>query len=111
MFKQILSDRNAISWLPEEFNSDQEVLNAIKDCYERLSENVLGDKVLKSLLGSLADYSLDGIFIRNDLQLTDISQKMFGNWGVIQNAIMQDIKHVAPARKHKESEEDYEKEL
>jgi hypothetical protein len=28
--------------------------------------------------------SLDGIFIRNDLQLTDISQKMFGNWGVIQ---------------------------
>ena len=66
LFKQILSDRNAISWLPEEFNSDQEVLNAIKDCYERLSENVLGDKVLKSLLGSLADYSLDGIFIRND---------------------------------------------
>ena len=75
LFKQILSDRNAISWLPEEFNGDQEVLNAIKDCYERLSENVLGDKVLKSLLGSLSDYSLDGIFIRNDLQLTDISQK------------------------------------
>lgn len=111
LFKQILSDRNAISWLPEEFNSDQEVLNAIKDCYERLSENVLGDKVLKSLLGSLADYSLDGIFIRNDMQLTDISQKMFGNWGVIQNAIMQNIKHVAPARKHKESEEDYEKRI
>lgn len=111
LFKQILSDRNAISWLPEEFNSDQEVLNAIKDCYERLAENVLGDKVLKSLLGSLADYSLDGIFIRNDLQLTDISQKMFGNWGVIQNAIMQNIKHVAPARKHKESEEDYEKRI
>lgn len=111
LFKQILSDRNAISWLPEEFNSDQEVLNAIKDCYERLSENVLGDKVLKSLLGSLADYSLDGIFIRNDLQLTDISQKMFGNWGVIQNAIMQNIKRIAPARKHKESEEDYEKRI
>lgn len=111
LFKQILSDRNAISWLPEEFNSDQEVLNAIKDCYERLAENVLGDKVLKSLLGSLADYSLDGIFIRNDLQLTDISQKMFGNWGVIQNAIMQNIKRVAPARKHKESEEDYEKRI
>ena len=111
LFKQILSDRNAISWLPEEFNSDQEVLNAIKDCYERLSENVLGDKVLKSLLGSLADYSLEGIFIRNDLQLTDVSQKMFGNWGVIQNAIMQNIKHVAPARKHKESEEEYEKRI
>lgn len=111
LFKQILSDRNAISWLPEEFNDDQEVLNAIKDCYERLSENVLGDKVLKSLLCSLGDYNLDGIFVRNDAQLTDISQKMFGDWGVIQNAIIQNIKNVAPARKRKESEEDYEKRI
>lgn len=111
LFKQILSDRNAISWLPEEFNSDQEVLDAIKDCYERLSENVLGDKVLKSLLCSLSDYNLNGIFVRNDLQLTDISQKMFGNWSVIQNAIMQNIKNIAPARKRKESEEDYEKRI
>ena len=111
LFKQILSDRNAISWLPEEFNSDQEVLDAIKDCYERLSENVLGDKVLKSLLCSLSDYDLNGIFVRNDLQLTDISQKTFGNWSVIQNAIMQNIKNVAPARKRKESEEDYEKRI
>ena len=111
LFKQILSDRNAISWLPEEFNSDQEVLDAIKDCYERLSENVLGDKVLKSLLCSLSDYDLNGIFVRNDLQLTDISQKKFGNWSVIQNAIMQNIKNVAPARKRKESEEDYEKRI
>lgn len=111
LFKQILSDRNAISWLPEEFNSDQEVLNAINDCYKRLSENVLGDKVLKSLLCSLSDYNLNGIFVRNDLQLTDISQKMFGNWSVIQDVIMQDIKNVAPARKRKESEEDYEKRI
>lgn len=111
LFKQILSDRNAISWLPEEFNNDQEVLNAIKDCYERLSENVLGDKVLKSLLCSLTDYNLDGIFVRNNVQLTDISQKMFGNWSVIQNAIMQYIKNVAPARKRKESEEEYEKRI
>ena len=111
LFKQILSDRNAISWLPEEFNSDQEVLDAIKDCYERLSENVLGDKVLKSLLCSLSDYDLNGIFVRNDLQLTDISQKTFGHWSVIQNAIMQNIKNVAPARKRKESEEDYEKRI
>lgn len=111
LFKQILSDRNAISWLPEEFNSDQDVLNAIDDCYKRLSENVLGDKVLKSLLCSLSDYNLNVIFVRNDLQLTDISQKMFGNWSVIQDAIMQNIKNVAPARKRKESEEDYEKRI
>lgn len=111
LFKQILSDRNAISWLPEEFHNDQEVLNAIKDCYERLSENVLGDKLLKDLLGSLSKYDANGIFLRNDLQLTDISQKMFGSWSVIQNAILADIKKVAPAQKKKEDNEAYEKRI
>lgn len=111
LFKQILSDRNAISWLPEEFDKDQDVLNAIKDCYVRLTANVLGDKVLKSLLDTLSDYNTDGIFIRNDLQLTDISQKMTGSWSYIPDAIKQDIKNVAPARKRKESEEDYEERI
>ena len=111
LFKQILSDRNAISWLPEEFDKDQDVLNAIKDCYIRLTDNVLGDNVLKTLLGTLQDYNTEGIFIRNDLQLTDISQKMVGSWSYIQDAIIQDIKTIAPARKRKESEEDYEKRI
>ena len=111
LFKQILSERNAISWLPEEFEKDQTVLDAIKDCYHRLSENVLGDHVLKQLLCSLDDYNTDGIFISNDLQLSDISQKIFGNWSVIQEAVSNDIKNVAPARKRKESEEDYEKRI
>lgn len=111
LFKQILSDRNAISWLPEEFDKDQDVLNAINDCYVHLTANVLGNKVLKSLLGTLSDYNTDGIFIRNDLQLTDVSQKMAGSWSYIQDAIRQDIKDVAPARKRKESEEDYEERI
>lgn len=111
LFKQILSDRNAISWLPEDFHDDQEVLNAIKDCYDRLSENVLGDKLLKNLLSSLSQYDANGIFLRNDLQLTDISQKMFGSWEVIKNAILADIKKVAPDQKKKEDNEAYEKRI
>ena len=111
LFKQILSDRNAISWLPEEFNDDQEALNAIKDCYTRLSENILGDKILKGLLCSLAEYDTKGIFLRNDLQLTDISQKMFGSWSVITSATKNDIKDIVPTKKRKESEEDYEKRI
>lgn len=111
LFKQILSDRNAISWLPEEFDKDQNVLNAIKDCYVRLTANVLGNNVLNSLLSSLSEYNTESIFIRNDIQLTNISQKMAGSWNYIQDAIKQDIKNVAPARKRKESEEDYEERI
>ena len=108
LFKQILSDRNAISWLPEEFDNDQEALNAIKDCYARLSENVLGEENLKRLLCSLSEYDTKGIFLRNDLQLASISKKMSGSWTDIPSAIKNDKKDGAPAKKRKESEEDYE---
>lgn len=111
LFKQILSDKESLSWLPEKFESDQEVLNAINDCYNRLSENVLGNGVLRHLLGSLSGYDTDGIFVSNDLQLTNISKRMFGGWDVIQNAIKEDVKATAPARKRKESEEDYQKRI
>lgn len=111
LFKQILSDRNAISWLPEEFDNDQETLNAIKDCYARLSENVLREENLKRLLCSLSEYDTKGIFLRNDLQLTSISKKMSGSWTDIPSAIKNDKKDGAPAKKRKESEEDYEKRI
>ncbi len=110
LYKQILSDRNAISWLPEEFHNDKEVLDAIKDCYTRLTENILGEKVLKSLLTSLEEYDLNGIYIPNDQQLTDISQRIFGNWSEIQNAILGNIKEATPKKK-KESDEAYSERL
>ena len=110
LYKQILSDRNAISWLPEEFHNDKEVLEAIKDCYARLSENILGEKILKSLLTSLEDYDLNCIYIPNDQQLSYISQRIFGNWSEIKNAILGNIKEATPKKK-KESDESYSERL
>ena len=112
LYKQILSDRVAVSWLPEEFTNDQQVLDAIKDCYDSLQEHILGERDLKYLLESLPDYDLNGIFIRNDdKQLKTISQKTFGRWNTIENAIKEDIRIIAPARKKRETEEDYQKRI
>ena len=110
LFKQILSDRTAISWLPEEFDADQDALTAVNDCLRGLSENVLGDKALKQMLCSLPEYDLDGVFISNDLQLTEISQRMFGRWNAIQEAVVCDIKRNMPP-KRKEAEEKYEERI
>lgn len=110
LFKQILSDRNAISWLPEEFESDEQMLNAIKRCYENLSERVLGNTSLRLLLESLGNFDLSGVFISNDFQLTEISQKIFGNWGIIQRAIQAQIANEFPL-KRKESFEDYQERI
>lgn len=115
LYKQILSDRNAISWLPEQFQSDEKVLEAIQKAYQDLEEQVFnrkkeGEHSLKDLLLSLSDYDLTKIYIRNDAQMTDISQKAFGHWDVIPKALLEQLKKEVQ-KKSKESEEAYEERL
>ncbi len=108
LFKQILSERNAISWLPDEFESDNEMLQSIRRCYHDLKEQDFGS--LKTLLGNIKDYDLEHIYLPNDLQLTDIAQKHFGSWSVIRYAVVEDLKANNPQKK-KEDVEEYEKRL
>lgn len=111
LFKQILSDRNAVSWLPEEFDSDKQALDAIKKCYENLKKDVLGDTDTSlSRLLLLEDFKLNGVFINNDLQLAEISQKIFGYWGIIQKAIQTKIAGCLPQKK-KESFDEYQERI
>lgn len=112
MFKQILSDRNAISFLPEEFSSDNEMLESIEKCYEDINSHIFcdggsEDHNLKSLLISLSEYDLYKIYIKNDTSITDISQKMFGGWGTIHKAIGEDFVR-KNNKKPKETMEAYE---
>lgn len=108
LYKQILSDRNAISFLPEEFESSANLLEAVEQCYEELLDRVFArDEIsLITLLSDIKNYDTRGIYISNDLQLTDISQKMFGSWDVIQRAIEYDYEREHPRKK--ESAERYE---
>lgn len=115
LYKQILSDRNAISWLPEQFQSDEKVLEAIQKAYQDLDEQVFnrkkeGEHSLKELLLSLSNYDLTKIYIRNDTQMTDISQKAFEHWDVITKALLEQLKKEVQ-KKSKESEEVYEERL
>lgn len=116
LYKQILSDRNAISWLPEQFESDEKALEAIQKAYQELDEQVFnrnkeGEHSLKELLRTLAEYDLDKIYIRNDLQMTDISQKVFGHWGIISKALLEQLKKELPKKSKKETDEAYEERL
>ncbi len=108
LFKQILSDREAVSWLPEEFDSDNEMLTAVKECYHSLDNHVFG--FLRELLTNLSSYNLDGVYIPNDLSLTDISQAMFKDWSVIKKAIVEDVKRSSPLKK-RETTENYEERI
>ncbi|MEG1572441.1 MAG: type V CRISPR-associated protein Cas12a/Cpf1 [Bacteroidales bacterium] len=113
LFKQILSERNAISWLPEVFGNDNEVLKSIEDFYRNLVEqgickNEADECRLSQLLQSLKDYEddkLSGIYILNDSpSLTSISQQLFGSRTVIQRALDAKFAKESPKKKNETDE-------
>lgn len=122
LYKQILSNRESLSWLPEAFVSDDELLRSVNSFYQELyalltnadSSNTYS---LPALLLSLKDDAdLDRIYLPNDLQLTHISQKLFDDWGIIRLAIEKDYEKSHPqkkksAEKYEEDKEKYIKSL
>lgn len=109
LFKQILSDQDSLSFTLESYQKDNELLADIRSFYESLSENVLGEGKLKMLLESLGEYDLEGIFICNDTQLTDISQRIFGNWNAIETMVMEQMKAQNPLKKKEDNERYYQR--
>lgn len=96
LYKQILSDRESTSFIAENFEESSEVLEAINSFYHHglinfqqqekdNTENVLIE--IQKVLAAIQEYDLNKIYIRNDKSLTDISQALFGDWGIIKNAL------------------------
>ena len=109
LYKQILSDRDKLSWMAEEFDSDEKMLAAINDSYSHLRDLLMGEEneSLRSLLFQIKDFDLDKINITNDISLTGISQHLFGRYDVLTNGIKEQLRVITP-RKKKESDEDFE---
>ncbi len=83
LYKQILSEKDSVSFIPEKFNSDNEVLRAIGDYYN----NHIGDfDLLTELLQSLNTYNANGIFVKSGVAITDISNGAFNSWNVLRSA-------------------------
>lgn len=110
LYKMILSDKVAISWLPEKFDSDEEMIYAINETISKL-QPVLGsenDKSLKNLLLHIGEYDRSQIYISNDLGLSNISQQMFGQYDIFTRGIKSDIREqVTPTKKEKQNPELY----
>ena len=83
LYKQILSEKDSVSFIPEKFNSDNEVLHAIDDYYT----GHIGDfDLLTELLQSLNTYNANGIFVKSGVAITDISNGAFNSWNVLRSA-------------------------
>lgn len=107
LYKMILSDRVAISWIQEDFASDEEMLNAINDTCGLLNETLVAEKdSLRNILLHIADYDTEHIYIANDLGLTDISQQIFGQYDVYISAIKEELRgQIKPTAKERKDPE------
>lgn len=83
LYKQILSEKDSLSFIPEKFNSDNEVLHAIDDYY---TGHIGYIDLLTELLQSLNTYNANGIFVKSGVAITDISNGAFNSWNVLRSA-------------------------
>ncbi|MGL5648858.1 MAG: type V CRISPR-associated protein Cas12a/Cpf1, partial [Clostridium sp.] len=86
LFKQILSDRETTSFIPETLKNDLEVIDVLKGLEVQLQETVMNrnDGIgIVELFKNIEDYNLSKIYVRNDISLTSLSQMMFGDWSII----------------------------
>lgn len=83
LYKQILSEKDSVSFIPEKFNSDNEVLLAIDDYY---TGHIGYIDLLTELLQSLNTYNANGIFVKSGVAITDISNGAFNSWNVLRSA-------------------------
>ena len=92
LFKQILSDRDTLSYIPAQIVTEEELVASINQFYERITHferdgktiNILNELV--ALLSKIDTYNPDGICVTAN-KLTDISQKIFGKWSIIEEKL------------------------
>ena len=90
LFKQILSDRDKISFIPEQFHSDEEALGAVASFYNNLLQSVIeneGHLNIVNLLTNFSAYDLNKIYVKNDTSISTISNYVFSDWSYISNAV------------------------
>ena len=108
LYKMILSDRIALSWLPDEFDNDKDMLTAINEYYDSVHHVISGndESRIDNLLKNIVEYDTSHIYISNDKGLTDISQQMFGQYDVFTNAIKDELRrNIKPTPKEKRNPE------
>ncbi len=95
LYKMILSDRVALSWLPEEFTSDAEMARAVNDAHAQMKEALAN---LQDLLLHIDAYDMEHIYIANDLGLTDIAQRIFGQYDAYASAVKRTLRADNPEK-------------
>lgn len=105
LFKQILSDKESLSWIIDSYKDDQSLIKAIK----KFKDNLFKDNIIKQiqdLLLKISTCDLCKIYIKNDsATICNISAKLFDDFSIINHSIRSYYEATNP----KEKNENFEK--
>lgn len=110
LYKQILADKESLSFSHEPFLDDEQLLESVRKLTTMLAENVLNRNAtssLPALLEKIGEYNLDGIYIKNSIAITDLSNRAYGDWSVIKTCLEKE--YDALNMKKNKNEKYYEK--
>ncbi len=109
LFKQILSDRQSVSYIPEKFSSDNEMLTVLREFFDEKNnpdEDSFQEaiKKIQILLSNIQNFNSQGVFVKNGLSITEISKLAFGDWSIIGKSINKEYDDIHSAKLHKDIE-------
>ena len=107
LYKQILSDRETVSFIPESFGSDNEVLGAINKEYCALLDII---EEAKRIFNNISSYDISGIYVKAEY-VSDVSSKVTGSWSAVSDSWnkIYDNKNLNPSKPPKDFEKYFEK--
>lgn len=98
LYKQILSDRESRSFIPDAFENDQEMLDALAEYIQQARADGGLIEALKDAVAKLPEADCSKTYIKGS-DLTSVSQTLFGSYGVLTSALRlrAESEHPAPA--------------
>lgn len=101
LYKQILSDRESISFIPEKFSGDNALLAAINDFHLNVLSKHLNET--KELFDNISSYNFSGIFVASS-GINELSNGVFGRWDAVSEGWREEYKINQPPKKNKNPE-------
>lgn len=95
LYKQILSDRESHSFLPEQFEKDADLVGAINGYFAKIDEEISDEEDAKNVCLSLesclqrlrsGEIDLEKVYIENK-SLRNFSKACYSDWGFIERAL------------------------
>ena len=84
LFKQVLSDRESLSFVLDSFTDDNDVIKTLNIYNDKIKEN---DIIFNGLFDNISDYDTTKIYIKTS-ELNKVSGKLFGSWDEINKLIV-----------------------